>query len=332
MTRRTPVRLGATLIAITAALALAATGAAAQGKKPWRHGIIEAKSDSGILFMADKGGFAKKLGLDLEFVQVKTDQIGLKALLAGELDSYEGGPGGAILAGARGADVKIVGCHWLTVPHGIFVHDDIASVAALKGKAIAVSSPGTMPEMLARGALAKNGLSVSDVRFASLGGDLDRYKALLARVVEAAVVSAEYTPIAAKEGIKLLVPGHEALPEFLRVCLQSTGKTIAERPDDTARFLAAEMQALRYALAHKDETVRFARELTGAKADDPRPGYIFDFAVKTAAVAPDLPLPLDRLGWLQDQLVANGSLAKATDIARLVDGSPRAKALALVGN
>jgi len=64
--------------------------ALAQGKV-WRHGIIEAKSDSGIFFMPSKRGFADKLGLDLQTVQLKTDSIGLKALLAGELDSFEGG-------------------------------------------------------------------------------------------------------------------------------------------------------------------------------------------------------------------------------------------------
>ena len=113
MTKRAPVRfrrLPRGLAAgLAAALAVAGvTVASAQGTKPWRHGIIEAKSDAGILFMAERGGFAKKLGLDLQVVQVKTDQIGLKALLAGELDSYEGGAGGAITAAARGADVRIV--------------------------------------------------------------------------------------------------------------------------------------------------------------------------------------------------------------------------------
>ncbi len=28
--------------------------------KTWRHGIIEAKSDAGILFMMDKGGFCSR--------------------------------------------------------------------------------------------------------------------------------------------------------------------------------------------------------------------------------------------------------------------------------
>jgi len=149
--------------------------------------------------------------------------------------------------------------------------------------------------------------------------------------VEAAVISGEYVPIAEKEGIKLLVPGREALPEFLRVCLHSTGKTLAERPDDAVKFLAAEMQGLRYAMSHKDEVVKLTRETTGAKPDDPRPSYIFDLAVQTKAIAPDLPIPMDRLGWLQDQLVAQGNMPKAGDLSKMVDTKTREKAAALAG-
>src|SRR5215475_7844066 len=116
--RRSKVVCFGAVLAMTAALA---GGASAQDLKIWRHGIIEAKSDSGILYMASKRDFAGKLGLKLDFVQLKNDVIALKALLAGELDSYEGGAGGAMAAAARGADVKIVGCNWLAAPHGIYV-------------------------------------------------------------------------------------------------------------------------------------------------------------------------------------------------------------------
>src|SRR5215813_8617215 len=109
------------LSAMLATLAGLVGHASAQDLRTWRHGIIEAKSDAGILYMASKRDFAGKLGLKLDFVQLKTDVIALKALLAGELDSYEGGAGGAMAAAARGADVKIVGCNWLAAPHGIYV-------------------------------------------------------------------------------------------------------------------------------------------------------------------------------------------------------------------
>src|SRR3974390_3115299 len=110
------------------------SSALAQAPKPWGHGIIEAKSDSGILFAASRRDFAAAHGLKLDFVQLKNDAIALKALLAGDLDSYEGGSGGAIIAVSHGADVKVVGCPWLVPPHGVYVRDNIATMADLKGK------------------------------------------------------------------------------------------------------------------------------------------------------------------------------------------------------
>src|SRR3979409_2736432 len=92
-------------------LASALGSAAAQAQKPWKHGIIAPKADAGFLLMAAKRGFAEKEGLKLELLEVKDDQIGLKALLAGELDSYEGGGQGAIAVNVRGGHVEIMGCH-----------------------------------------------------------------------------------------------------------------------------------------------------------------------------------------------------------------------------
>src|SRR6185437_13998923 len=102
--------LGAALLAGGSAHAAAAT---------WQHAIIAAKSDSGILYMVGKG-FAEKQGLKLELTQVDNDAIGLKALIAGQVDSYEGSPTGAMIAASRGADVKILGCQWPGLPHGVF--------------------------------------------------------------------------------------------------------------------------------------------------------------------------------------------------------------------
>src|SRR4029077_5272337 len=222
-------------------------------------------------YMASKRDFAQKLGLKLEFVPLKTDTLELKATIAGELDSYEGGPQGAIVAAARGADIKVVGCNWLVVPHGLFVRDAINAVADLKGKSIAVSAPGSFPELVARAVLDKAAVPIGEVKFAAMGSDTDRYKALAAGVVDAAIVSNEYTPIAAKAGVKLLVPGSEAVPNFLRVCLHATGKILKERPDDVAQFPAPKRGGFPSPGSHRDETVKLTHDITGSKPDDPRP-------------------------------------------------------------
>src|SRR5262245_30775691 len=136
------------LLAAGALLAAASGPVPAQAQKPWKHGIIAPKADAGFLLMAAKRGFAEREGLKLELLEVKDDQIGLKALLAGELDSYEGGAQGAIAVGVRGGDVKIMGCHWVVVPHGIRVKAGVDNMEDLRGKSIAVSAPGSFPDML----------------------------------------------------------------------------------------------------------------------------------------------------------------------------------------
>ena len=317
-------------IALAALLAVALGAPASAQDKVWKHALLNAKADAGFFMMSAKRGFAEKQGLKLELLQVKDDQIGLKALIAGEVDSYEGGPQGVFAAAARGADIKIIGCHWVVLPHGIYATEDIHKAADLKGKSVAVSAPNSMPDMLARFALEKEGVDPSQVKLAAVGGDRERYQALIGGVVQAAVVSNEYQPEMPKT-IHRLIAGREALPNFLRVCMVTSGKVLKERPDDVVHFLAAEMQAVRYALSHKAETVALTREIINAKPDDPRPAFVYDDAVEHNALDPELPLAADKLKWMDDQLVKVGKLKEPVDLAAVTDGGPREKALKLVG-
>jgi len=310
-------------------LAVLIPAAAAQSLKPWRHAILEAKSDAGIYMMVTKG-FAQKFGVNLELVQVQSDAIGLKALIAGELESYDGVLAGTVIAASRGVNIKLLGCHWPGLPHGIFVRANINSVQDLKGKTFAISSPNSLPDIVARRLLEAYHVPESSVTFANLGSDLDRYKALLAGVVDATVISGEYEPLAAKEGIKLLVPGREVLPNYIRVCIFANGAAVAQRREDAIHFMAAEMAGLHYALSHREETLALTREVTGAKLDDPRPAYIFDDAVRTNSIDPDISLPAEKIAWAKAELVREGSVPASFDMAKMIDPDIRAKALELV--
>lgn len=306
-------------------------GATAQAADTtWHHAIIAAKADSGILYMVGKG-FADKQGLKLELTQVDNDALGLKALIAGQVDSYEGSPTGAMIAASRGADVKILGCQWPGLPHGVFVRSNITKPEDLKGKTIAISQTGSMPDQLVRALLARYNISPSDVKFANLGNDNDRYRALVVGVVDAAVISGEYMPIAEKAGVTLLIRGREVLPDYLRVCIMSSGAVEKSRHDDLVKFLAAEMTALRYVVTHRDETIALTQATAGSKPDDPRAAYMYDDAVKTRAVDPDLGLPLDKLDWMQQQSVKAGDQPKPVDLNVVADGGPRADALKKIG-
>ncbi len=102
--------------AITVATIFAALSApAAADEKVWKHGLINAKADAGIFLMVSTRDFAAKQGLKIEVSQFKDDQLALKALIAGELDSFEGGPQGVFAVDSKGGDVKLLGCHWVVV-------------------------------------------------------------------------------------------------------------------------------------------------------------------------------------------------------------------------
>jgi len=326
------IALSNTIAALIAATTLGTlTVSAGAQERVWKHGLINAKADAGIFLMVSTRDFAKKEGLKLEVSQFKDDQLALKALIAGELDSFEGGPQGVFAADAKGGDVKLLGCHWVVVPHGIYASDKISKVQDLKGKQIAVSAPNSMPDMLARSALAKFGVSDTEVKLAAVGGDRDRYQALVGGVVDAAVVSNEYQPIAPKN-IHLLVAGRDAVPNFLRVCMVSSAKKLAERGDDAVKFLAAEMSALRFALANRDATIALTREIIHAKPDDPRPAFVYDDAVQHHAVDPALPLPAEKIQWIQEQMVKAGKLKAPLDLKVVTAPEYREKALKVIGH
>lgn len=322
-------RLAAAVIIMLCAVGLAMP-AAAQDKTSWRHAIIQAKSDAGI-FMMVKQGFAQKQGLNLDLVQVKNDVIALQALISGEVDSYDGSPAAAILAAARGADVKLLGCEWPTVPYIVFARPDIKTPQDLRGKVFAISAPGANPAVVARAVLAKYGIPDAAVKFASLGADLDRFKAVVAGVAQATVVSNEYLPVAAKEGVKVLVRASTVVPDFMRVCIFTTASVLKTRRDQAARFLAAEMSALRYVLGHRDAEIALTHAIIHDKPDDPRPAFMYDDAVRNHSIDPDINIHRAKLQWMEAELVKSGNLTHPYDVDQMIDAGPRQKALQLIG-
>ena len=311
-----------TSLILAAAILVSGFSIAGAQEKVWKHGILEAKSNSGFIAMVDKGGFGAKHGLKVEILQIKAGATLIKALIAGEIDSVDMGAAESIVAGVRGTGVKIVGCTWPGVPQVVLAKAEIKTLADLKGKNIAISSPGSLPDLLFRGMLDAANVPFSDVKLATQGADLDRYKSLVAGITDAAVVSNEFEAIM-PPNIKVLAKGSTAVPKFIRLCLATSSKVLAERRDDLVHFVAAEMDAYKYAASHRDETVKLAQELTHAKPDDTRAAFITDQALREKQIDPALAIPADRIDWMQELFVKAGVIPKSVPTASLIDTSVR---------
>ena len=129
--------------------------ARAQDLKPWKHGVIEPKGDAGFMLMVGQRDFAAKHGLKIEIVSLKNGAIAHKALLSGELDSIEVEPGRGDYrrrARRRHQDRRLRLAGRAARADGA---RRIDKVADLKGKTVAVASPGSLPNLLIKAILEK---------------------------------------------------------------------------------------------------------------------------------------------------------------------------------
>jgi NitT/TauT family transport system substrate-binding protein len=296
----------------------------------WRHGIVEAKGDASVLYMPAEGGFARRRGIDLKMVQFVSGGTPVRAIMAGELDSFEGSPVVALPAMHQGADIKIVGCHWQVMTYSLFAAKGIRSIADLKGKSIGVSAPGTLPDFFGREALSRAGLKDGDFTLANVGSSPDRFRAVAAGIVAAAGTSSEFEIAAPKVGVSVLLRGPEATPRLVRSCLMTRASIIDERRRDLVNWLAASMEGYAYALKNRDEALTLAKRIAALPPDDQTAAFVYDEALRYSAVTPDLRISVENVQWSDDAMVRHGTLKERADVSRFIDDGPRQEALKLV--
>ena len=239
----------------------------------------------------------------------------MKALISGEIDSVDMGAAESIVAGVRGTGVKIVGCTWPGMPQVVLAKAEIKTPADLKGKTVAISSPGSLPDLLFRGMLDAQNVAAADVKFVTQGADIDRYKSLVAGITDAAIVSNEFVAIM-PSNIKVLMTATSAVPKFIRLCVATNKDVLANRRADLVKFVAAEMDAYKYALAHRDETVKVAHEMTHAKPTTSAPNSSPTKQVSKNLIDPTLAVPIDRIDWMQHLFVKAGVIPETVPSRR----------------
>jgi NitT/TauT family transport system substrate-binding protein len=314
--------------AFVTAAALAG-GATARAEELWRHGTLAPHGDAGFIYMAAEGGFAKAEGLDLKMQNFANDTAMMKALIAGELDSYEGSPVSALIAGSTGADVKILGCTWPKLTFSLFAHDGIATIADLRGAKLGISAPGSLSDLVARALLRQAGIAPAETSLVASGSDLERLRAVTAGTIDAAVAAAD---VAGRPEFKLktLAVASEVLPQFLRECLITRGDVIRTRRPLVVAFVVAEMNAYGFALAHRDKEIALTRRIAGLPPGDPVAEANYRAVVELRAVSSAVEIDLDKLRWLRDLLAEDGRMAAKFDPATVTDSSVREAALARV--
>jgi NitT/TauT family transport system substrate-binding protein len=228
--------------------------------------------------VAQKRGFFRDEGIDAEIIRIPSP-ASLAALVTGEIDYYSAiSP--VVAAAVRGLPVKVVACYVPSPSNALVARPSIKSVKELKGKTIAVSTPGASPTIITKMMLKYFGFDPEkDVKLLPLGGDERRLIGMKQGLADAAALSPEFNYLAKKDGFVVLVRASE-LFSYPPNGLAASIKKIRERPDEVKRVIRAGIRANRYIRQNRDGTIQVMmewlkvnRELATAIYEDVRDHY-----------------------------------------------------------
>ncbi len=322
------------LAASLSALTLATSAFAAD--KPLRIGYVFAMANAPAL-IADKEGFYKQEGLDVDLKALGDGPVIQQALAAGELDvAYVGTPP-VYQWYSRGLKSTILA----KVNYGqaaVLVGDKspIATLQDLKGKKLAGVKKGSGMDVLLRGYVLKDkaglnpdqDLNIIDMPPGNMNAALER------GIVDAAFAWEPFVSQAELRGTaRVLFDVNQALPQYPWYVVIALPKTLQERPDDVVKLLRAHRKAVAFLNEHPDEANRIIADafrlepVQGADGKTISPEQIVARARTRLGWSADLkPADLAFIQRLMNDSKALGFMDTAMTPAQLVDTSYLEKA------
>ena len=192
---------------------------------------------------ADKNLFSKYgLNVDLRYIAPAT---ATQALIGKNLDIIN--PGGEIVeAGLNGEPVVYIAGIMNRAVMSIYAKPEIASLADLKGKVLAVTVPGATTDFAARVLLQQAHLTPGkDVKLIYLKGMVEILTGINQGNADAGIFTSPTTLKAQHAGLKELVNVTEQNIPMIHAALASTKEYVKTRRDNVRRFLQAYLEGIK---------------------------------------------------------------------------------------
>jgi ABC-type nitrate/sulfonate/bicarbonate transport system substrate-binding protein len=214
---------------------------------------------------------AKDLGL-FKGVTVKTIELegGVKtyrAMVAGNADIASAPGPFSIVGRAKGAPTKAILANMPKLEASMIVHNNIKTMADLKGKRIGIQQPGGFADILSKGVLRAAKIDVKDVHFVSIASE--DVPALVANQVDTAILHVEQEMIA-----KAKVPGLHAVarlweiqPKNLYNVMAVTEKTIASKRAALKAYVKGHIEATRLIYTDRAKVIPIIVKYTNLPKD-----------------------------------------------------------------
>ena len=230
-----------------------------------------ASLESMPIYVAQANGLFKKHNVDVDVVTSRGGGEAMKAYIAGDVQIVATGFPEVGLMRAHNVDVELFFAQTSRVPFALIGRKDenLQSVADLKGKTVAVTSPGSLTANLARYFVKQAGLDPDkDVSLISVGGGGEILGALKSSRADAAMVFEPFVTIALQQGFAtMLVDVADKLDAFSSSPLSISKAFIGKSPNDAHAVFDALAEGLSFIHGNQAGTFAIAKQ-TFAHADD----------------------------------------------------------------
>ncbi len=199
------------------------------------------------LFVAHERGYFDAQGLNVELVPTRSSQDLMDGLLAGRFAVVHAAPDNFVAWRDRTTARIVAWIGGTSGPVRLMAAADVARVADLRGRDIAVDAPSSGFVSVLRKILRQAGVDENDVRLQPIGATNLRFDALLEGRSAATMLTLPWAAIAEEKGFKMLADQRSVLPRLQGSCAASLESWLGENPGLADAYLRSIVAALTWA-------------------------------------------------------------------------------------
>lgn len=206
-------------------------------------------------YLARAKGFFRNEGLDLKIVIMRSS-VSVPALVTGEVQFAV--HGSAMTAALKGAPLKAVFFTYNTSTLQFMVRPEIRKPDDLKGKVVAIASPGGSQDQATRLILSKLGLDPSrDVQLLAVGSAKARVIGMETGQIAGSANNLDVAAELVKKGYRIMANSSEVYP-VPWAGFAANDRWLRTNPATAKKWLRAQVKALLFIREHPDEAAQVA--------------------------------------------------------------------------
>ena len=291
------------------------TGASVHAQKAPLTIALQDSPDMMPALVAQHSGYFSQEGLETRSVVFRSGVQLIQSVIGGDAQIGICSVPEVIQAVGGGAKIKVPWGNSNLMPFAVVSRPEIRSIQELRGKKIAISSPGSLTDFLTRYVLKNKGLEPSQVSLLSIGGVSTRFAALLSGGVDASLISAAFFSRAKEAKLNLLLMLSEVIPEWPLSVVCVREEMLSQREPEFRIFLKAYRQATARAKLNRQEAVQALRK--GLRFDEKTAGEAYDAYVKSFPA--DGHVAEKGMELMFEQMLESGTLKRKLSVSDVID-------------